>query len=107
MRVVPMIKATILFFAIIVGLAIVIQGHLSTVQELPREPQTLFQKTMKPSAGAQTGILKIDMTPSKAFLAGDILAAQVEVDIFGINWRENETCMVEMVFPDALCYVDS
>jgi hypothetical protein len=77
------------------------------LQESPKENPILFQKTMKPSVGAQTGILKINMTPTKAFVVGDVLTAKVEVDVFAVNWHENESCMVEMIFPDALCYIDS
>jgi hypothetical protein len=62
---------------------------------------------MKPSAGAQTGILKINMTPTKAFVIGDVVTANIEVDVFAINWMENETCNVQMMFPDAICYTDT
>ena len=47
------------------------------------------------------------MTPTRAFITGDSITANIEVDVFGVNWMENETCMVQMVFPDAISYIDS
>lgn len=101
------LKIIVLLVIVVIGLIIVYQGHLLSIHEPSKEKTILFQKTMKPSIGPYTGILKINMTPTKAFVVGDIITTQIEVDVFGVNWEENETCMVQMVFPDAICYIDS
>jgi hypothetical protein len=100
-------KVVILSLFAIIGFYMVYQGQQSSLREPSKEPTLLFQKTMKPSAGAQTGILKINMTPTKAFVVGDVITAKIEVDVFGVNWLQNETCNVDMLFPDSISYIDT
>jgi len=46
------------------------------------------------------------MTPSKAFIIGDFIKADVEVSIFGVNYNNNESCLLGLTFLDAICYID-
>jgi len=101
------LKIIVLICFVAYGFGLVIQGYLLTLREPSPEDPILFQKTMHPSAGPHVGTVKIKMSPTQAFVVGDIIKAEVEVDVFGVNWRENETCMVEILFPDAICYIDS
>jgi len=101
------LKIILLLLIVVIGLILVYQGHLLSTQEPSKEKPILFQKTMRPSVGPYTGILKINMTPTKAFVVGDVITAKIEIAVFGVIWEENETCMVQMVFPDAICYINS
>lgn len=102
-----LIQILVLIIFVSVGSFVVWQAQVSTQKERPSEPTTLFQKTMKQSVGPNVGTLRINMTPTKAFVIGDLIRADIEVQVFGVMGSENETCMVELRFPDAICYIDS
>jgi hypothetical protein len=102
-----LLQVLVLVIFVCAGLVVVWQAQGYAQKEIPSDPPTSFQKTMKPSVGPYVGVLKINMTPTKAFVIGDLIRADIEVQVFGVIGSENETCMVELLFPDAICYTDS
>lgn len=102
-----LVQIVILIVFVSAGSWVVWQAQMSAQSEIPSDPTTVFQKTMRNSVGPNAGTLKINMTPTKAFVIGDLIRADIEVQVFGVAGSENETCMVELLFPDAISYVDS
>lgn len=102
-----LVQVLVLVIFVCVGVAVVGLAYQSTQKERPPDPPTIFQKTMKQSVGPNVGTLKINMTPTKAFVIGDLIRADIEVEVFGVIGSKNETCMVELLFPEAICYVNS
>jgi hypothetical protein len=99
-------KAALIIGFLWKGLSIISQGQ-SLIPSDGSEMPIYFQKTLQPSTGPHVGTVKVTMTPTYAFVIGDYITAQVQVEVFAIRWEENESCMVQFVFPDAFCYVDS
>jgi len=73
----------------------------------PPDPSIFFQRNLINATQDQVGIIKIKMTPTQAFVVGDQINAEIEVQVFGVRWRVNETCIVQVLFRDAIYYTDS
>lgn len=101
------LKIVVLFVVLVCGLFVAREGYLSTLKEPKPEALISFQATMHPKVGPDVGAVKINLTPTQAFVVGDHIFADIEIQVLGVNWTRNETSMIILVFPESICYVDS
>jgi hypothetical protein len=92
----------ILAFIIVLvwGLPFVLQGfQMLQEKPTPEKPLTL-EVAMKPKVGGEVGTMKIKLNPTEAFIIGDKITTDIEVDV---NWlKENESALVYVTFVDSL-----
>ena len=92
------IKILVLIFFIAWGARVLYGGHLLTTKEFSTEP-SFFLKTLQPSYSGQ---IMIKLTPTQAFIIGDNITAEIKIRLFNIYQGENKTCVIELMFPDAI-----
>lgn len=88
-------------FAVILyyGLVVTNEGYQSALRPPPPETKPPFQVQLKPEAGPHWGDLKITMQTRNAFVVGEPISTNVELDPFLLP---NETATIMMVFPDSI-----
>ena len=102
-----LVKLLILISFVTLGLSKCMIGIDKIKKGVPPERPIIFQKTMHRKVGPNVGSIKIKLIPTHSFIVGDHITAFIEIKIFGVDWMKNETCMVELLFPDAIVYIDS
>jgi len=93
-------KLIALVLVLYIGIPYVISGYqLSQGKPAPEKPLS-YEADMMPKAGPSVGKLKIRLEPTDAFVIGDKITADIEVEV---NWlHENETATVYIRFIDCL-----
>lgn len=93
-------KLIALSIILYVGLFYVFRGYQLSQEKPPPEKPLSFEAAMVPKAGATVGNIKIRLEPTNAFVIGDKITADIEVEV---NWLEvNETATVYLKFIDCL-----
>lgn len=94
-------KLIALFIFLCAGIPYVFEGHrLSQERPTPEVPIT-FEAEMLPKAGAPVGKVKISLEPTEAFVIGDKITADIEIQVVN-GLHENETATVYLRFIDCL-----
>lgn len=93
-------KLIALVIVLAIGIPYVIRGYQMLQEKPSPEKPITFIADMKPRAGATVGSLIVRLEPTEAFVIGDKITADIEIDV---NWlNENETATVEFTFLDCL-----
>lgn len=87
---------TVLYF----GIPYVVEGYRLLQERPPPEVPITFEAEMQPKAGPLVGKVKIDLEPTEAFVIGDRIIADIEVQVYWLH--ENETASVIVTFTDCL-----
>jgi len=81
------------------GIFVMNEGYQSALKPPPPETQPPFQVGLRPDAGPKWGDLKITMQPENAFVVGEPISTNIEIDPFLMI---NETATVMIVFPESI-----
>jgi hypothetical protein len=98
------IEILVLIIALGIGFNFLFQGHSIAQMEI-RDFTDYFYETFDP-AHTRPGMVKIELTPSRAFIIGDNITAKIEIRMFNVYRDENKAYAIEMIFPDAFVYRD-
>lgn len=94
-RIDRLLSLVVLVVLMVCGMGIVGSAALAKLQP---EKSLVFDENLQPKAGAPVGRIIITLTPNEAFVVGDKIHATVEVQV---NWIENDSAMVLLVFPQS------
>lgn len=93
-------KLIVLLIVLSIGIPFVREGYQLSQEKPPPEIPISFEADMVPKAGPPVGKVKINLEPTEAFVIGDKITADIEVQV---NWlHENETANVWLRFIDCL-----
>lgn len=93
-------KLIAISFVLCFGIPFIWNGYQLSQQKPPSEHLLRYEAEMCPKAGAPVGNVKIGFAPTEAFVIGDKVTADIEVEV---NWLEsNETASVHLIFIDCL-----